>query len=58
MIERATSHAAGGCSDARAKRVHRFHRQFETVAFVSNHVFGRHAARIKNDLADRMRRDH
>src|SRR4029079_12743331 len=58
VVESATGHAAGRGSDARAKRVERFHCQFEAIPFVSNHIFGRHATRVESDFADRMRRYH
>src|SRR5688572_32110993 len=57
FVECAARHAARRGAYARAKRIERFHRQTKSVAFVSNHVFRRHAALVKSDLPNRMRRD-
>src|SRR5688572_28984709 len=57
FIECAARHAARGRADTRAERIERFHRQTKAVAFVSDHVFRRHAALVESDLANRMRGD-
>src|ERR1051326_5982912 len=52
LVQRASRHAAGCGSDTRAERVHGFHRQFEAITFVADHVFSRDAALVERDFAN------